>query len=725
MTLSIWRYSHLTLAISSFLFIIIAAVTGIILAFEPISNQLEPFAISELSSISVAETLEGLQEEYDEVIAVEVDGNNYVTASVITKEGNNETFYIDPKTGKKLGAIIEKAPIYKFATSLHRSLFLKSIGRFFVGLFSFLLFLISISGFVLILKRQGRFQKFFNKITWENFYQYFHVVLGRLSLIPLIIITVTGVYLSLEKFNVFPKEKVQHQIDFEALSSKPKRTIATFPIFQNTKLSEVRKIEFPFSTDVEDYFLIQLIDKELTINQITGEVLSEVHYPFTKLASYYSLLLHTGQGSIMWAIVLALTCIATLFFIYSGFVMTFQRMKGNIRNRYKKHECEYVILVGTENGSTKSFAKMLYKAFLQANQKVFVTDLNAYTSFPKMKHLIVLTATYGNGDAPSNATKFLKLLRERKVNLNPFNFSVVAFGSLSYPKFCQFGIEVQLGLEVKEEASQLLPIQTIHNKSFEAFAAWTQAFCNKTNLNLTLDKAIISKRKKTSSFILTEKKLSTTTEDTFLLKFENGSQKFTSGDLLGIYPNSTTHERLYSIANVEDSLLLSIKKHELGVCSNYLYNLKEGETINAFVQRNPSFHFPKKASKVIMIATGTGIAPFLGMLKETSKIPVDLYFGVRTQESLKIYEDTLNESRLNNVQYAFSRASSEKIYVQDLIQKDINKVLADLDKGAVLMLCGAIAMQNSVFQILEKALQQKGKSLSYYEKRKQILVDCY
>lgn len=725
MTLSIWRYSHLTLAISSFLFIIIAAVTGIILAFEPISNQLEPYAISELSSISVAETLEELQKEYEEVIAVEIDGNKHVSASVITKEGNSETFYIDPTTGKKLGAIIEKAPIYKFATSLHRSLFLKSIGRFFVGLFSFLLFLISISGLVLILKRQGSFQKFFYKITWENLYQYFHVILGRISLIPLIIITLTGVYLSLEKFNVFPKEKTQHQIDFEILSTKPKRSITDFSVFQNTKLSQVRKIEFPFSTDVEDYFLIQLIDKEFTVNQITGEVLSEVHYPFTKLASYYSLVLHTGQGSILWAIVLALACVAILFFIYSGFVMTFQRIKGNIRNTYKKYECEYIILVGSENGSTKNFAKMLYKAFLKADQKVFITDLNGYTSFPKMEHLIVLTATYGDGDAPSNATKFLKLLREKKVNLHPFDFSVVAFGSLSYPKFCQFGLEVQQGLEEKEETSQLLPIQTIHNKSFEAFSKWTQAFCNKTNLNLALDKTIISKRKKTTSFTLTEKKISTTSEDTFLLKFKSGSQKFTSGDLLGIYPDSTTHERLYSIASVKDSLLLSIKRHELGMCSNYLYSLKEGATIDAFVQKNPSFYFPKKAPKIIMIATGTGIAPFLGMLEKTPKIPIDLYFGVHNKDSLKIYEAVLNEKNLNNIQYAFSRASTEKVYVQNLIQKDIDTIITDLEKGTVLMLCGAIAMQNSVFQILEEMLQKEGKSLSYYEKRKQILVDCY
>ena len=65
MMLSIWRYSHLTLAIASFVFILIASVTGIILAFEPISEQLKPYAVTE--DISLGKTLQQLQNNYEEV----------------------------------------------------------------------------------------------------------------------------------------------------------------------------------------------------------------------------------------------------------------------------------------------------------------------------------------------------------------------------------------------------------------------------------------------------------------------------------------------------------------------------------------------------------------------------------------------------------------------------------------------------------------------------------
>ncbi len=724
MTLSIWRYSHLTLAISSFLFIIIAAITGIILAFEPVSNQLETYSIPHLSEVSVAEMITVLQEEYEEVISVEIDNNSFVVADIITKEGESQTCYIDPKTGKKLGDLKPKASIYKFATTLHRSLFLKSVGRFFVGLVSFLLFLITVSGLVLILKRQGSLKKFFNKVTWENFYQYFHVVLGRLSIIPLIIITISGVYLSLEKFNLLPKEKISHVIDFDHLKAEPQQKISNFKIFQQTKLSELSKIDFPFSPDVEDYFLVQVTDKEFTVNQITGEVLSEANYPFTKVVAYYSLLLHTGQGSIIWAIILALSSIATLFFIYSGFAMTFQRIKGKTRNKFKKEVCEYVILVGTENGSTQTFAKMLYKAMINAGKKVFITDLNKYTTFENMEHLVVLTATYGEGEAPSNASKFLKLLQDKTINNHPFSFSVVAFGSLAYPKFCQFGYDVDAALTTNKNATMLLPIYTINNKSFEAFLQWKQEFSSIIQTELKLDKTILTKREKTVSLPLVKKVTNDLAKDTFLLEFDC-NKKFTSGDLLGIYPNDQEHERLYSIAKINDKLLLSVKRHELGICSNYLHNLVVGNSINAYVKKNPTFHFPKKAPKVIMIATGTGIAPFLGMINESKSTTIDLYFGLPNKASLQIYESVLNEEKLSKINYVFSREGDKKVYVQDVIGEQIGQIISDLHNGTVIMICGAIAMQNAIFLVLETALEKNGKTLSYYKKRNQILVDCY
>ena len=162
MTISIWRFSHLTLAISSALFIFIASLTGFILAFQPISNKINPYNVADINSISIAETITALENEHEEIIAINVDENDFVSASVITKDGKSTSFYINPKTGKKIGNMIQKSPVFEFATNLHRSLFLKSTGRLIIGVVSLLLFLIAVTGTILIVKRQGGLKQIFS-----------------------------------------------------------------------------------------------------------------------------------------------------------------------------------------------------------------------------------------------------------------------------------------------------------------------------------------------------------------------------------------------------------------------------------------------------------------------------------------------------------------------------------------------------------------------------------
>src|SRR5690606_27271899 len=103
MTISIWRYSHLALAVSSFIFILLASVTGIILAFEPISEQIKPYKVDDFKNITLAETIEIAKTNYLETFTIEVDGNDFVLASVITNDGDALNGYINPKTGKYLG----------------------------------------------------------------------------------------------------------------------------------------------------------------------------------------------------------------------------------------------------------------------------------------------------------------------------------------------------------------------------------------------------------------------------------------------------------------------------------------------------------------------------------------------------------------------------------------------------------------------------------------------
>lgn len=727
MTISIWRYSHLTLAVSSFVFILLASVTGIMLAFQPISEQLESYKISGFESVTVAETIFHLNEKYPEVLDVQVDANQFVLASVVNNEGESLNGYIDPKTAEFIGDEIVTSKFFKWVTNFHRSLFLKSIGRFFVGLCSFLLFLIAVSGTILILKRQGGLKQFFSKVINENFNQYWHVVLGRLSLIPIIIITITGVYLSAEKFDLLPKSSTNHQVDFETLSATSKQNIQDFSIFKNTKLSEVKSIEFPFSDDVEDYFILALKDKEILVNQFTGDVISEINYPLVTLFSDLSLLLHTGQGSILWSIILAIATVNILFFIYSGFAMTLKRRQSKLKNKYNKDASKYVILVGSENGSTLPFAIQLQQQLLKAGETVYITELNNYDTFSKVEHIIILTATYGDGEAPTNANKFLERLKT-VVQLRDISYSVVGFGSLAYPNFCKFAFDVDSAMNLQFQ--QELNVCTINDKSVESFVEWVNLWNEnrKLSVHISKEKLTIKPRLNHTLTVVNKTKVEGHPDDTFLITLKPNTKKFTSGDLLAIYPRNDYRERLYSIGKVNNNIQLSVKLHQNGLGSGFLNSLNKGDSFKARILQNTAFHFPKKASKVILISNGTGLAPFLGMIAQnTNQIETHLYCGLRQNESFNLYNSAIKESQNKNqitrLNLVFSKETPKK-YVQDLLKRDALFVSETIKNKGVIMICGSLAMQKDVLAILNViTIQNLSEPLEVF--KNQIRTDCY
>ncbi len=730
MTISIWRCSHLTLAIFSALFILTTSLTGVILTFEPITKKLSLPSTPSINTISIAETITVLHKKHQDIITIEVDENNFVLAKVITKKGKSERFYINPKTGEKIGNLIPKHPLFEFVTNLHRSLFLKSTGRFIIGFVSFLLFLIAITGLILIAKRQGGFHKIFSKVIKENFNQYYHVTLSRYFLIPILIITLTGVYLSLIKFSLLPKSDNSHQkLEVNKTHSTLKPT--DFEFFKRTKLKHVKKIEFPFSSDNEDYFFIKTINKELSIHQFNGQIISYKEEPITTIGSYYSLILHTGRGSIIWSIILMLACFAILFFIFSGFYMTLKRRRKVTPtiNENEKDETEFIILVGSETGSTFRFANAFKMALIKAKKSVFLTELNNYNSYKKAKHIIIFTATYGDGEAPENANIFLKLLNKIEP-INDINYSILGFGSKEYPAFCKYAILVDEKLQTHQKFKATIPLFKIDNQDIKSFNTWVNRWSLSNTIPLKIDGNYFLENNKKTTFEVV-KVTTLNIDNTFLIELKPKRKiRFTSGDLLSIIPKNEIRNRLYSIAKIDNKILLSVKKHEFGICSNYLYNLKNSTEIIATIQPNKNFYLPKKAKDIILIANGTGIAPFLGMVSNNKKKNIHLFWGGRTKESLEIYIDKIKKS-LSNKSLAsfnpvFSQEQKERQYVQDILKDYSELIIKTVKNKGCILICGSLVMQKGVETVIESIIKKEfNMAVKQLKQSNQIKTDCY
>ncbi|MEM9884839.1 MAG: PepSY domain-containing protein [Bacteroidota bacterium] len=727
-----WRYSHFALAVSSSLFVLLATLTGVFLAFEPIENKLQDFYVKGAKELTLADVIDSLRTNYDEILTLEVDANQFVAVDVFSMEEElNGKFYINPFNAQKIGDIPEKRPVFEFMTVLHRSLFLKKLGRIFVGVNSFLLLLIALTGFTLFLKRQKGIRHVFDKLVKERSPQYYHVVLGRWMLLPIIIITLTGVYLSLLRFEMIPQVEAAWIGSEKELSEEPALSPSDFEIFKNTKLAEVRSLEFPFSTEVEDFFILSLKDRELKINQITGDIVDTLRYPFVNRLSTTSFDLHTGRGSILWSIVLAIAGLNILYFMYSGALISYKRLTSKVKNKIPAEAAECVILVGSENGSTRNFGKLLQKSLLQAQKKVFIDDLNNYQAYENMEDLVVLTSTYGVGEPPANASRFLHLL-PTVVQKKESQFSVVGFGSLSYPDFCQYALDVDEALSQQADFSQVQAPYLIHNQSYTSFKTWAEKWGKQKGLRLELPAQLVQKKQKTHQFTILEKQsVDDSYSETFSLLLQPSTQKFQSGDLLGIAPPSDPVERQYSIAKVDhDKILLSIKRHEKGICSNYLNDLAVGESFEGILHKNKDFHLVRNTKCVLLVGNGTGIAPYLGMMQQKSRTELHLYWGGRTAASFALYRDriekAMEQATLCTYQTVYSKEGGADRYVQDLLAKDAEKLVAQLEAGSYIYLCGSIAMQNGVLELLENIVQARNaRPLSYFQNKGQIRMDCY
>jgi sulfite reductase (NADPH) flavoprotein alpha-component len=733
MTLSIWRYAHLALAVFSFLFLALASITGTILAIDAVNQKIPSYRVQNFEAITLAETLPVLRKEYPEIIEISVDHNQFVTLQGLDKDDNDVNAYIDPNTGKVLGKPQKESEFIQWVTALHRSLFLHEAGRIIIGINSFLLVLIALSGMALVIQRQRGLKRFFSKVVKEYFAQYYHVVAGRLLLIPILIIALSGAYLSMERFKLFPEQKISHKINTENHDESPvQKNMAEFSTFKNIYLSEVEKIEFPFADDPEEYYTLKLKDREIVVNQFNGAILSEVPYSSTVLLATLSLDLHTGRASIVWAIVVAIASLNILYFIYSGFTMTLKRRGTKIKNKHKAEDSNYILLVGSENGSTLGFANAVHKQLFANNQVSHVAELNSYRTFPKAEHIIVFTSTHGLGDAPSNAKKFEALVKKHP-QTQPVNISVVGFGSLAYADFCGYAYNVTELLNAQSWAQPFLDLHTVNDKSASEFTAWTKAWGEKAQQPLATTPALYNKKPANlEKMMVLEKSAVNTIDQTYTITLRAGSRsKFTSGDLLAIYPADDNRERLYSIGKINSNIQLVIKLYEQGLGSGYLYSLTTGSVIRARIIHNTAFHFSKKAPAVIMIANGTGVAPFLGMIAQNkNKTSTHLYCGFRreTETTLRYKEfaaQEIQKQKLKSFHIAFSREAN-LCYVMDLILNDATFFADTLHNGGVVMICGSLAMLHDVENTLNTiCLNQNAKNLSYYKSNGQVLTDCY
>ncbi len=170
-------------------------------------------------------------------------------------------------------------------------------------------------------------------------------------------------------------------------------------------------------------------------------------------------------------------------------------------------------------------------------------------------------------------------------------------------------------------------------------------------------------------------------------------------------PSRSTFSITVGVVNFKD------KNGEMvhGVCSNYLANLKPGDRAKVSI-KSSTFRPPKsKAAPMVMVCTGTGIAPMMGFLRERSKSwysgsnknvgECHLFFGCRSREEVLYREElfSLQSSKVIRLHLALSRDRGfPKQYVNDKLKQNA-EILSSMLKSenTYFYICGDAQIADS------------------------------
>lgn len=192
-------------------------------------------------------------------------------------------------------------------------------------------------------------------------------------------------------------------------------------------------------------------------------------------------------------------------------------------------------------------------------------------------------------------------------------------------------------------------------------------------------------------------------------------------DLLRIYPLQNNNQiqelieilpgitpRLYTICSSPAAhpcqLHLTAQVHHFsmngedlpGLGSSYLTSLKPGAELEMFLHAQKSFQLPPDEKDVIMIAQGTGIAPFRSFLAERDINGATgknwLFFGEENrvtdfyyQSEIQKYADT---GTLQQVTPAFEKSTSSPATLAQKIMEQANTIWKWIQKGAYVFISG-------------------------------------
>ncbi|MEH6664469.1 MAG: sulfite reductase subunit alpha [Brevundimonas sp.] len=335
---------------------------------------------------------------------------------------------------------------------------------------------------------------------------------------------------------------------------------------------------------------------------------------------------------------------------------------------------------------------------------------------------LFLVSTTGEGDAPDSAVAFLR--RMAPLDLSGLSYGVLALGDRSYSRFCAFGQALDDWLRTNN-ARPLFDRVEVDDGDAGAIRHWQHQLNRITGRTDAPDWAPPAY----APWRLIERERlngpDSPGEGLWRLALEpvGAMPDWRAGDIAEIgvpaAPGLPPHaHREYSVASLPADGRLELIVRLMrgpdgapGLASGWLTEACAiGAPVDLRLRANSAFHGPEGSPPMILIGAGSGLAGLHAHIRERRAAghgPNWLILGERHPDHDRILDDELQAlcdgGALERLDRVFSRGAGGR-YVQDHLRDHADRVRDWIARGAVIHVCGAVAMGAGVHAALGEIL---------------------
>lgn len=733
-----WRLIHRWLGLVAGAVALVLGISGAVLAIDPVRDAWTAVpAASEMPVSTLVQRVTASVSGAEEIRRLPA-GDIVVYAF---DAGQARAWQVDPANGRVLGPY-QPSALSRWFKNLHRSFLLGDGGRVAAAAVALAMLLLSVSGLVLLLRRMGGWRRLAERVR-GSLAQRLHAVTGRVVLVVLLLSSLTALYMSAATFGLVTLEPDQEPDVVSVPGAQPALAAAQLPLLQGLHVGDLRRLNLPDATDPEDTWKVTTAQGQGWVDRYSGRTLAWQDATAAQRVHDLARLLHTGAGAWVWALPLGVAAACIPLFWVTGVMLWWRArsLRPRVADNSAPAGADTLIFVASETGSTWGFAVALHAALVRAGHRVRTDGLEHFQVGAAVRRIFVLAATYGDGQPPAHAAD--ALARIARTPVTAATVAVLGFGDRQYPAFCGFAEALDQALRGRGWA-ELLPLARIHQQSAQEFARWGQDLAQALGEPLEIDYRPRLPPSTTLQLVSRRDYPGGAGEPAAILRFAlplsrwqdrlrgRGLGPFDAGDLLGVLAPGSTVPRYYSLASGrrDGFVEICVRRMPGGVCSGYLHALQPGDSMQAFVRRNPGFVLDGEKAPVLLIGAGTGVAPLAGFVRgNRRRTPMHLYFGARNPARDFYFGDELErwlgEHRLASLHTVFSRVPNGGGYVQDALRRDGARLRQLLAGGACVRVCGSRPMAAGVAQVLDGILGPLRSSVALLKAKGRYAEDVF